>query len=93
MGLAAEWNLPVLIHSSIDPADLWELGWEELPAEDEIVIVEWPERAGALLQPDRWEVELRIPGDAPTRREVFVTRVGDPGPLPGFPITLTDVED
>jgi tRNA threonylcarbamoyladenosine biosynthesis protein TsaE len=71
-----------------DPADLWELGWEELAAEDEIVIIEWPERAGALLHPDRWDVDLRIPREDPTHREVSVTRVGTPGPLAGFPMAV-----
>jgi tRNA threonylcarbamoyl adenosine modification protein YjeE len=76
-----------------DPADLWELGWEELAGEDEIVIIEWPERAGSLIPPSRWDVDLQIPEGAPTRREVAVTRVGTPGPLPGFPIALDRAED
>jgi len=76
-----------------DPADLWELGWEELTREDEIVIIEWPERAGSLLQPDRWDVDLRIPDGAPTYRDVAVTRVGAPGRLPGFPIAVNELEE
>ena len=31
------------------PDELWELGWMQIPAENDIVLVEWPERAGDLL--------------------------------------------
>lgn len=75
-----------------DPAELRELGWEELGAEGEVVLVEWPERAGALLPPDRWEVTLQVPGpgtetDGPREgfRVVTVERFGDPPDLPGAP--------
>ncbi len=43
------------------PDEVWELGWSELGAEDEIVLVEWPERAGDLLHEDRWVIELSVP--------------------------------
>src|SRR3954466_15417165 len=39
------------------PEEVKELGWEELGADDEIVLIEWPERAGGLLPDDRWDVE------------------------------------
>ncbi len=71
------------------PDDLWEIGWEDLGAHDEVVLIEWPERAGDLLPEDRWEVSLElVEGDA-LRRSVEVTRVGDPGSLPGFPVHLS----
>ena len=71
------------------PDDLWEIGWEDLGAHDEVVLIEWPERAGDLLPEDRWEVSLEpTEGDA-LRRSVEVTRVGDPGSLPGFPVHLS----
>jgi tRNA threonylcarbamoyl adenosine modification protein YjeE len=69
--------------------ELWELGWEELGAEDEIVLVEWPERAGELLPSDRWDVELSMPREGGDVREVRVTRVGDPPHLPGFPMAVS----
>lgn len=72
-----------------DPSELRELGWEELGAVDEIVMVEWPERAGDLLPGDRWDVELRIPRDEPDLRELSATRVGHPPHLPAFPIRLS----
>jgi tRNA threonylcarbamoyladenosine biosynthesis protein TsaE len=72
------------------PDELWELGWEELGGRDEIVLLEWPERAGDLLPGDYWLVELSIPADAPGRREVSATRVGDPPDLAGFPMTVSE---
>ena len=42
------------------PRDLWELGWEELGGNGELVMVEWPERAGDLIPHDRWEIEMTI---------------------------------
>lgn len=68
-----------------DPDELRELAWEELGGEDEIVLVEWPERAGGLLPHDRWEVQLRVLESEPGLREVRVRKVGLPPPLPPFP--------
>lgn len=67
-----------------DEEEIWELGWSELPGEDEVVIVEWPERAETMLPEPRWEIELSESGD-PNTRNVRVRPVGDPGhiPLPG----------
>lgn len=67
-----------------DPEELRELGWDELGSASELVIVEWPERAGSLLPDRRWHINLRIPPDRPSFREVSVTRIGDPPDLPGF---------
>jgi tRNA threonylcarbamoyladenosine biosynthesis protein TsaE len=71
------------------PEDLWELGWEELGQPNEIMLVEWPERAGDLLPPDRWIIELSIPRGKPLLRDVSVTRVGNPPELSGFPMSVT----
>lgn len=71
-----------------DPEQLWELGWSELFGEREIVLVEWPERAGDLMPEDRWEIELRIDRDDPGMRSVSVRRVGEPPALPAFPMSL-----
>ncbi|HYR09420.1 MAG TPA: tRNA (adenosine(37)-N6)-threonylcarbamoyltransferase complex ATPase subunit type 1 TsaE [Longimicrobium sp.] len=66
-----------------DPDEVWELGWQELGAPDELVLIEWPERAEALLPEPRWEVEIADEGD-PASRRVSVHPVGDPPPLPAF---------
>ena len=70
------------------PDELWELGWAELGAASEIVLVEWPERAADLLPEDRWEIDLILPRPGATVREVVVSRVGGPPHLPGFPVSL-----
>jgi tRNA threonylcarbamoyl adenosine modification protein YjeE len=70
------------------PDELWEIGWGQLPEADEIVLVEWPERAGALLPADRWVVELAVPPGEPHLRVVGVTRFGSPPELPSFPLSL-----
>ena len=72
-----------------DPKELKELGWEELCAGEEILLVEWPERAGGLLPADRWEVEMRTPEGASELREVLVRKVGSPPSLPPFPMALS----
>lgn len=54
-----------------DPADVWELGWEELSGGDEITLIEWPERAESLLPADRWDIRLRQ-GALPELRAVAI---------------------
>jgi tRNA threonylcarbamoyladenosine biosynthesis protein TsaE len=64
------------------PDDVWELGWEELgsgPAQ--LVLIEWADRAAALLPPRRWDVTLEETDD-PRRRRVRAVAVGGPPPLP-----------
>ena len=45
-----------------DPRQVLELGWEEARA-DGVVLVEWPERLGALLPGERLTATLSIEGD------------------------------
>ena len=72
-----------------DPDELWELGWQELGDQDELVLVEWPERAEGLLPENRWEITLGpAPGD-PDARAVSVSRFGVPQHLPGFPVSVS----
>ena len=66
------------------PDEVWELGWSELGGPDDLVLVEWPQRAEALLPAPRWEVGLEEEGD-PSVRRVVARAVGDPPPLPPFP--------
>ena len=75
------------------PDDLWEIGWEELGSQDEVTLIEWPERAGDLLPADHWEVALEMAEAGPLLRSVEVTRVGGPGSLPGFPVQLSSGGD
>jgi tRNA threonylcarbamoyl adenosine modification protein YjeE len=64
-----------------DPSEVWELGWDELGAPDDLVLIEWPQRAETLLPSPRWEVEIVDFGD-PSVRRVRAHPVGDPPPLP-----------
>jgi tRNA threonylcarbamoyladenosine biosynthesis protein TsaE len=68
-----------------DESEVWALGWEELPGADELVLIEWPERAESLLPEPRWEITLRDAG-SPQTRTVEMRPVGDAGrlPLPDF---------
>ena len=75
----------VIVHMDLyrleHPEEVWELGWGELPAAEELVLVEWPERAEELLPTPRWEIVLEEGAD-PDRRELSLRPVGDPGALP-----------
>lgn len=72
-----------------DPAELWELGWEELGGPDELILVEWPERAEGMLPANRWEITLGpVAGDREART-VSVIRFGVPQALPGFPVSVS----
>jgi tRNA threonylcarbamoyladenosine biosynthesis protein TsaE len=71
-----------------DPEELWELGWEELGIGPEIVLVEWIERAGEHLPPDRWDIHLSPPEPGSHLRVVEIRRAGAPPPLPGFPVRI-----
>lgn len=73
------------------PDELWELGWGQLPAEDEVVLVEWPEKAGPLLPEDHWRIELATPPGEPLLRDVEVVRVGSPPELAAFPLSLSEL--
>lgn len=61
--------------------EVWELGWDELGAPGDLVLIEWPERAEALLPSPRWEVEIEDFGD-PAVRRVEARPVGAPPALP-----------
>jgi len=70
------------------PDELWELGWQGLGADQEIVIVEWPERADSLMPADHWLIELSVTPGKSELRDIAVRRVGAPPDLPGFPMSV-----
>jgi tRNA threonylcarbamoyl adenosine modification protein YjeE len=57
------------------PDELAELGWEEA-AEDSVVLVEWPERAGFLLTSERLDIALVLDPAEPARRTAVVSGYG-----------------
>jgi len=64
------------------PSELVELGWDELGAAHEITLIEWPDRAGDELHPNRWEIHLMPRRGSPELRDIRVRRVGEPPELP-----------
>jgi tRNA threonylcarbamoyl adenosine modification protein YjeE len=57
-------------------SELSELGWEEA-ADNPAVLIEWPDRAGALLQSDRLDIAITLaPGLGPSHRVVRLTGHG-----------------
>lgn len=87
---AEVWHLD--LYRLEDPDEVWELGWQELGEGRQIVLIEWPERAEALLPRDRWDVYLERPVEAPGEagaaeptgvRELSVVRRGQAPALPG----------
>jgi tRNA threonylcarbamoyl adenosine modification protein YjeE len=58
-------------------AELSELGWEEASA-GAAVLVEWPEKAGPLLQAERLEVHLELAPDlGPEHRRIRLNGIGE----------------
>ena len=64
-----------------DPDEVWELGWRELADGNEIVMIEWPERAEHLLPARRWDIYIE-PGRNDELRMVHAIPRADPPPLP-----------
>lgn len=56
------------------PDELVNLGWDELLAEDALVLIEWPERAGDRIPRDHVPISLQhLPDDA-SRRLLYAGR-------------------
>ncbi len=72
------------------PEDLWEIGFEEALAGG-ICLIEWPERAGALLPDRRIDIGLDHTGDPARRRITVADRTGNSGN--GAPDRLKPVFD
>jgi tRNA threonylcarbamoyladenosine biosynthesis protein TsaE len=58
----------------LEGQDLGSTGWEETLDAGGITVIEWPERAGAALPPDRLDVRLEHIAD--TKRRVLLTPTG-----------------
>lgn len=75
---ATVWHLD--LYRLQDEDEVWELGWSELGAGRDIVLIEWPERVEDLLPADRWDIWLD-PGPSPLERRVRMERRGRAGAL------------
>jgi tRNA threonylcarbamoyl adenosine modification protein YjeE len=71
------------------PAELRELGWEQLGDADDIVLVEWPERAGDLMPHDHWLIRITVADGQPLLRDIEVDRIGSPPDLVGYPMSAS----
>jgi len=49
------------------PEDVWALGWADLPESNELVMIEWPDKAEELLPTPRWDMTLREHDDPDLR--------------------------
>lgn len=53
------------------PRDLQNIAWDDILSDEALVLIEWPERAGALIPADHLPIELRhVEGD-PDRRVLY----------------------
>jgi tRNA threonylcarbamoyladenosine biosynthesis protein TsaE len=50
------------------PRDLQNIGWDDLLQSDALLLVEWPDRAGALLPADHVPIHLQHIDGVPERR-------------------------
>jgi tRNA threonylcarbamoyladenosine biosynthesis protein TsaE len=53
------------------PAQLQNVGWDDIMGADALVLVEWPDRAGELLPGDHLPVQLRHVEHSPDRRILY----------------------
>lgn len=58
-----------------------DMGWAGLVQSDDLVLLEWADRAEGYLPADRWEIRLEFVED-PTRRRVSATACGSVPPMP-----------
>ncbi|CAN5660968.1 tRNA (adenosine(37)-N6)-threonylcarbamoyltransferase complex ATPase subunit type 1 TsaE [soil metagenome] len=72
-----------------DPEEVWDLGWAELPEDDQILMIEWPQRAEALLPEPRWDLYIDEITD-PSVRRIGLIAVGTPHALPPFPVVESE---
>jgi tRNA threonylcarbamoyladenosine biosynthesis protein TsaE len=59
-----------------------ELGWWDLGGDDEIVLIEWPERAASLRPADRWDLFLDGHPIDPLLRLLTAWPRGNPPAIP-----------
>ena len=53
------------------PTELGNLGWDELLAEDAVILIEWPERAGDRIPHDHVPISLQHLPEDPDRRLLY----------------------
>jgi tRNA threonylcarbamoyladenosine biosynthesis protein TsaE len=69
------------LYRLLDEDEVWELGWREMGGPEDVVLIEWPERAERLAPTDRWDITLD-PGPSPETRRLSASPAGNPPLLP-----------
>ncbi|MCA0424305.1 MAG: tRNA (adenosine(37)-N6)-threonylcarbamoyltransferase complex ATPase subunit type 1 TsaE [Proteobacteria bacterium] len=68
-----------IVHADLyrleSPEELETLGWNEI-SDDTLLLVEWAERAGAALAPDRLDISLQLDGASESQRLITITGHG-----------------
>jgi tRNA threonylcarbamoyladenosine biosynthesis protein TsaE len=54
-----------------DAADLTNIGWDEVLADEALVLIEWPERAGDRIPRNHVPISLQHLPDDPSRRLLY----------------------
>lgn len=54
-----------------DAEELTNLGWDEIMADDALILVEWPERAGTRIPREHVPISLQHLPDDPSRRVLY----------------------
>ena len=65
------------------------MGWEGLVQSEDMVLVEWADRAEGFLPEDRWDIRLDFLADTTRRRVVLRAR----GRVPRLPEPRVAAED
>lgn len=53
------------------PADLQNVGWDDIVQADALILIEWPDRAGSLLPPNHLPIQLDYVDGDPGRRILY----------------------
>lgn len=70
------------LYRLIDESEVWELGWQDLGEDRQIVLIEWPDRAEHLLPEPRWDLHILPSPNGELLRTVTLNAVGNPPELP-----------
>ena len=59
------------LYRLVSPAELTNLGWDEIVADEALVLIEWPERAGDRIPRNHVPISLQHLADDPGRRLLY----------------------
>jgi tRNA threonylcarbamoyl adenosine modification protein YjeE len=59
------------LYRLVGPQELTNIGWDDMLAEDALVLIEWPERAGERLPSSHVSISLQHLPDEPLKRLLY----------------------